>query len=64
MSESYIHIINQKSVWTVRFPKAPDGVQDFEVRQPEMERYLMAFKSEISQAGEVKDPPSPEEVTS
>jgi uncharacterized protein affecting Mg2+/Co2+ transport len=23
---------------------------------PEMERYLMAFQSEISQAGEVKDP--------
>jgi hypothetical protein len=41
-------------VWTVRFPKSPGGVQDFEVRQPEMERYLMAFKSdEISQAGEV-----------
>jgi len=56
MSESYIHI-NEKPVWTVRFPKAPGGVQDFEVQQPEMVRYLMAFKSdEISQAGEVKDP--------
>jgi hypothetical protein len=55
--ESYIHI-NEKPVWTVRFPKAPGGVQDFEVRQPEMERYLMAFKSdENSQAGEVKDHP-------
>jgi hypothetical protein len=52
--EAYIHI-NEKPVWKVRFPKAPGGVQDFEVRQPEMERYLMAFKSEISQAGEVKD---------
>jgi hypothetical protein len=36
MSESYIHIINQKPVWKVRFPKSPGGVQDFEVRQPEM----------------------------
>jgi hypothetical protein len=35
MSESYIHI-NEKPVWTVRFPKAPVGVQDFEVRQLEM----------------------------
>jgi hypothetical protein len=43
-------------VWKVHFPKAAGGVQDFEVRQPEMERYLMAFKSEISQAGKVKDP--------
>jgi hypothetical protein len=31
MSESYIHI-NEKPVWKVRFPKAPGGVQDFEVR--------------------------------
>jgi hypothetical protein len=30
-------LINEKPVWTVRFPKAPAGVvQDFEVRQPEM----------------------------
>jgi hypothetical protein len=44
--EAYIHI-NEKPVWTVRFP---NGVQDFEVRQPQME-------PEISQAaGEVKDP--------
>jgi hypothetical protein len=35
--ESYIYI-NEKPVWTVRFPKSPGGVQDFEVRQPEMER--------------------------
>jgi hypothetical protein len=53
--ESYIHI-HEKPVWTVRFPKALGGVQDFEVRQPEMERCLMEFKSEISQAGEVKHP--------
>jgi hypothetical protein len=57
--EAYIHINEKPVVWKVRFPKAPGGVQDFEVRQPEIEQYLMAFKYEISisQAGEVnKDP--------
>jgi hypothetical protein len=37
--EFYVHI-NEKPVWTVRCPKAPGGVQDFKVRQPEMERYV------------------------
>jgi hypothetical protein len=42
-SEAFIHI-NQKPVWkVVRFPNAPGGTQDYEVRQPEMERCLMVF---------------------
>jgi hypothetical protein len=34
--EFMLHI-NKKPVWTVRFLKALGGIQDFEVRQPEME---------------------------
>jgi hypothetical protein len=41
----------QKPVWKVRFPNAPGGgAQDYEVRQPEMERCLMAFKAQLSNA--------------
>jgi hypothetical protein len=49
--EAYIHM-DQTPVWKVRFPNAPGGTQDYEVRQPEMERCLMAF----SHASKVIDP--------
>jgi hypothetical protein len=48
--------MDQKSVWKVRFPNAPVGTQDYEVRQPEMERCLMAFKAQLSNASKVIDP--------
>jgi hypothetical protein len=36
--EAFIHM-DQTPVWkVVRFPNAPGGTQDYEVRQPEMER--------------------------
>jgi hypothetical protein len=53
--EAFIHI-DQKPVWKVRFPNAPGGAQDYEVRQPEMERCLMAFKAQFSNASKVNDP--------
>jgi hypothetical protein len=53
--EAYIHL-DEKPVWKVRFPNAPGGMQDYEVRQPEMERCLRAFKSQLSEASQVKDP--------
>jgi hypothetical protein len=54
--EAFIHI-NQKPVWkVVRFPDAPGSTQDYEVRQPEMERCLMAFKAQLSNASKANDP--------
>jgi hypothetical protein len=55
--EAFIHI-DQKPVWkVVRFPNAaPGGTQDYEVRQPEMERCLMVFKAQLSNASKVNDP--------
>jgi hypothetical protein len=54
--EAFIHI-DQKPVWKVCFPNAPGGTQDCEVvRQPEMERCLMAFKAQLSSASKVNDP--------
>jgi hypothetical protein len=52
--------VDQTPVWKVRFvrfPNAPGGTQDYEVRQPEMERCLMAFKAQLSSnASKVNDP--------
>jgi hypothetical protein len=53
--EVFIHI-DQKPVWKVRFPNAPGGAQDYEVRLPEMERCLMVFKTQLSNASKVNDP--------
>jgi hypothetical protein len=53
--EAFIHI-DQTPVWKVRFPYAPGGTQDYEVRQPEMERCLMAFKAQLSNTSKVNDP--------
>jgi hypothetical protein len=49
--------MDQTPVWkVVRFPNAPGGTQDYEVRQPEMERCLMVFKAQLSNASKVDDP--------
>ena len=53
--EAFIHM-DQTPVWKVRFPNAPGGTQDYEVRQPEMERCLMAFKAQLSNASKVNYP--------
>jgi hypothetical protein len=53
--EAYIHM-DKKPVWKVRFPNAPGGTQDYEMRQPEMERCLRAFKSQLSHSSQVMDP--------
>jgi hypothetical protein len=53
--EAFIHM-DQTPVWKVRFPNAPGGTQDYEVRQPEMERCLTAFKAQLSNASKVNDP--------
>jgi hypothetical protein len=53
--EAFIHM-DQTPVWKVRFPNAPGGTQDYEVRRPEMERCRMAFKAQLSNASKVNDP--------
>jgi hypothetical protein len=48
--------MDQTPVWKVRFPNSSGGTQDYEVRQPEMERCLMALKAQLSNASKVNDP--------
>jgi hypothetical protein len=49
--------MDQKPAWKVRFPNAPGGgTQDYEVRPPEMERCLMAFKAQLANASKINDP--------